>query len=283
MKKKSAALALRWNKEWDGQTLSPPPPFNLPVLASKHPPKSSALCPCPPPKQPHRLLLGPSLQGRLQLQASTEVFSPVPLSTAEAAASSPPRTIPARPPATASIVVPASHVVAQPPSSVSPASPSVLQAAIAREVVISLSDCPCSSHRLPFLKLHVAAAPSHPSQHPLLKLSGRKWNLRLGFFEFSYFVCLFDISSSGNNGDVALPNDSASVRSPEALPTAPAPRPPLPQRNTKKVAVRGRAKRRAVEELSEDDTPETATNAAEPSDGKRKPSRPRSWTWEHDA
>ncbi|MED6195594.1 hypothetical protein PIB30_039374 [Stylosanthes scabra] len=68
---------------------------------------------------------------------------------------------------------------------------------------------------------------------------------------------LFDISSSGINGeDVALPNDSASVRSLEALPAAPAPRPPLPQRNTKKVAVRGRAKRRAVEEPSEDDTPE---------------------------
>ncbi|MED6216547.1 hypothetical protein PIB30_008532 [Stylosanthes scabra] len=60
----------------------------------------------------------------------------------------------------------------------------------------------------------------------------------------------FDISSSGNIGeDVALPNDSASVRSPEALPAAPSPRPPLPQRNTKKVAVRGRAKRRAVENL----------------------------------
>ncbi|MED6205853.1 hypothetical protein PIB30_021489 [Stylosanthes scabra] len=80
----------------------------------------------------------------------------------------------------------------------------------------------------------------------------------------------FDISSSGINGDdVALPNDSASVRSPEALPAAPAPRLPLPQRNTKKVAVRGRAKRCAVEEPLEDDTPKTATNAAEPCDGKR--------------
>ncbi|MED6214756.1 hypothetical protein PIB30_106457 [Stylosanthes scabra] len=65
----------------------------------------------------------------------------------------------------------------------------------------------------------------------------------------------FDISSSGINGDdVTLPNDSASVRSPEALRAPPAPRPPLPQRNTKKVAVRGRAKRRAVEKPSEDDT-----------------------------
>ncbi|MED6161832.1 hypothetical protein PIB30_064455 [Stylosanthes scabra] len=44
----------------DDHTPSPPPPFNLPVLASKHPPKSSAL------------------------------------STAEAAVSSPPRTVPAR-------------------------------------------------------------------------------------------------------------------------------------------------------------------------------------------
>ncbi|MED6155438.1 hypothetical protein PIB30_005289 [Stylosanthes scabra] len=88
----------------------------------------------------------------------------------------------------------------------------------------------------------------------------------------------FDISSSGNNvEDVACPNDSASVRSPKALSAAPAPRPPLPQRNTKKVAIRGRAKRRAVEEPSEDDTPETTANATEPCDGKRKPSRPRSW------
>ncbi|MED6188991.1 hypothetical protein PIB30_091229, partial [Stylosanthes scabra] len=199
-----------------GQTPSLPPPFNLPVLASKHPPKSSAL------SSVHR-------------RSSRVVCS----SDRPCKA------------ATASIVVPASHVVAQPPPFVAPASSSVLQAATAREVVVSFSDCPCSSHRRPLLKLHVAAAPSHPSQHPLLKLSGRKWN----------------ISSSGNNCDVALPNDSASVRSPEALPVAPAPRLPLPQRNTKKVAVRGRAKMRDVEELSEDDTPETATNAAEPSDG----------------
>ncbi|MED6208436.1 hypothetical protein PIB30_045089 [Stylosanthes scabra] len=76
----------------------------------------------------------------------------------------------------------------------------------------------------------------------------------------------FDSSS----GDVALPNESASVRSPESLPAAPAPAraPRPPQRNTKKVAARGRSKGRAVEEPPEDDTTETTTNETEPSDGK---------------
>ncbi|MED6220035.1 hypothetical protein PIB30_041206 [Stylosanthes scabra] len=174
-------------------------------------------------------------------------------SNAEAASLSPSQTIPA----TASVVVPPSNgnIVAQPPPSIAQAPPSVIPACS------SVAQAPPS-----------VAVPSHPSQRrPTSVENGTSGHFR------------FDISSSGNNGDIALPNDSASVRSPEpeALPAAPAPRPPVPQRNTKKVAVRGRAKRRAIEEPSEDDTPETATNAAEPSDGNRKPSRPRSWTWEH--
>ncbi|MED6189732.1 Iaa19p [Stylosanthes scabra] len=251
------------------------------------------------PRRPDPVTATAVQSSRARQQASTEVFSPVPLSTAEVATSSPPRTIPARPPATASIhrsLQPCALVHRRSSRVVSssdhpckaacnckhrrPCKPRRCSASVVRcsSFAVRPASCNCTGGRHLLVGLSLlkpppsipqapprrpsvlAAAPSHPSQHPLLKLSGRKWNL----------------SSSGNSGDAALPNDSASVRSPEALPTAPAPRPPLPQRNTKKVAVRGRAKRRAVEELSEDDTPETVTNAAEPSDGKRKPSRPRS-------
>ncbi|XP_072054915.1 zinc finger BED domain-containing protein RICESLEEPER 2-like [Arachis hypogaea] len=86
----------------------------------------------------------------------------------------------------------------------------------------------------------------------------------------------FDVSSSENMGDtglppVPIPNESTSIRSPTALPFVPA-----PQRNTRKLASRGRGKRRAVEEAPVDDSAETGTD-----EGKRKPSRPRSWTWDH--
>ena len=70
---------------------------------------------------------------------------------------------------------------------------------------------------------------------------------------------------------VPLSNESTSIRSPTALPPVPA-----PHRNTRKLASRGRGKRRAVEEAPVDDSAETETD-----EGKRKPIRPRSWTWDH--
>ncbi|XP_072054326.1 zinc finger BED domain-containing protein RICESLEEPER 2-like [Arachis hypogaea] len=90
------------------------------------------------------------------------------------------------------------------------------------------------------------------------------------------YTSYFDVSSSENMGDtglppVPIPNESTSIRSSTALPPVPA-----PQRNTRKLASRGRGKRQAVEEAPVDDSAETETD-----EGKRKPSRPRSWTWDH--
>ncbi|KAL4371648.1 hypothetical protein AHAS_Ahas06G0186800 [Arachis hypogaea] len=81
----------------------------------------------------------------------------------------------------------------------------------------------------------------------------------------------FDLSSSENMGDtrlppVPLPNESTSIRSPSAFHAVPA-----PHRNTRKLASRGRGKRRAVEEAPVDDSAE-----AEIDEGKRKPCRPTS-------
>ncbi|MED6124177.1 hypothetical protein PIB30_056639 [Stylosanthes scabra] len=81
-----------------------------------------------------------------------------------------------------------------------------------------------------------------------------------------------ELQFDSSSGDVAFPNDSANVRSPNALPALPdpvplptrAPRPP--QRNKKKVAARGRSKRRAVEEPPEDDTTEVEANETDSSD-----------------
>ncbi|XP_072078714.1 uncharacterized protein [Arachis hypogaea] len=86
----------------------------------------------------------------------------------------------------------------------------------------------------------------------------------------------FDVSSSENMGNTGLPpvhllNESTSIRSPSALPAVPA-----PHRNTRKLASRGRGKRRPVEEAPVDDSVETETD-----EGKRKPCRPKSWTWDH--
>ncbi|RYR53229.1 hypothetical protein Ahy_A06g028242 [Arachis hypogaea] len=70
---------------------------------------------------------------------------------------------------------------------------------------------------------------------------------------------------------VPLPNESTSIRYPTGLPTVPA-----PHRNTRKLASRGRGKRWAVEEALVNDSTEIETD-----EGKRKPCRPRSWTWDH--
>nr|XP_025703102.1 uncharacterized protein LOC112803860 [Arachis hypogaea] len=70
----------------------------------------------------------------------------------------------------------------------------------------------------------------------------------------------FDVSSSENIGDtgllpVPIPNESTSIRSPTALLPVPA-----PHRNTRKLASRGRGKRRTVEEAPVDDYAETETD-----------------------